>query len=271
MNSVYTTREAISIENSDVLGRHSQVLQGKGKDWLPAIQLSAHEVLTLITTPTAEASTGEQDLLKSLKTLRTAQRPKQWNAGLSTGIGYLFSGLDEAGLTKPLFLAQLNFDYSLKDWFLLGVEGNFIVNQGSVYPEINSDASVDVLLRGYYGAARAVFRKSTGLWMPYGGLSLGVGYIKISDDRAGSGMNTSVLGGPRDGRGNFGGLVRAYTGSQFLLTNKILLDVQLMIFQHLNGQSFQVEGPDNAPEPLYQGSWDKIKGAVLMVGVAWQN
>ena len=134
---------------------------------------------------------------------------------------------------------------------------------------MNSDASVDVLLRGYYGAARALFRKSTGLWMPYGGLSLGVGYIKISDDRAGSGMNTSVLGGPRDGRGNFGGLVRAYTGSQFPY-NKILLDVQLMIFQHLNGQSFQVEGRTTL-RTTYQGSWDKIKGAVLMVGVAWQN
>ena len=106
--------------------------------------------------------------------------------------------------------------------------------------------------------------------MPYGGLSLGIGYIKISDDRD-SRSNTSILGGPRNGRGNFGGLIRAYTGSQFMVSDEILVDVQLMVFQHVNGQSFEVEGPEGSTEPLYQGSWDKIKGAVLMVGVSWQN
>ncbi len=260
----------INIEDSNVLGRQSQILQGPGSDWLPAIQISAAQVLNLITKAPESDVHEDQDLLASLNNLRTAQRPKQWNLSLSTGVGYLFSGLDDAGLTQPLLMAQLSFDYSMKDWFLLGIEGNFVVNQGSVNPEIGSDDEVDVLLRGYYGALRTVFRKSTGLWMPYGGLSLGIGYIKISDDRNSDG-NTSVLGGPREGRGNFGGLVRAYTGSQFLVSDEILIDIQLMIFQHLAGQSFEVEGPEGSTEPLYQGSWDKIKGAVFMVGVSWQN
>ena len=260
----------INIEDSKVLGRQSQVLQGRGSDWLPAIQLSAAQVLSQVTQSTQVDDAATQELLDSLNHLRTAQRPKQWNLGLSTGIGYLFSGLDEAGLTQPLFMAQMSFDYSIKDWFLLGLEGNFVINQGSVTPNAALTESVDVLLRGYYGAARAIFRKSTGLWMPYAGLSLGIGYIKISDDRDGLG-NTNILGGPRDGRGNFGGLVRGYTGSQFMVSDDILIDVQLMIFQHVNGQSFEVEGPAGSQEPLYQGSWDKIKGAVLMVGASWQN
>ena len=261
----------IKIEDSNVLGRLSQVLQGRGSDWLPAIQISAHQTMNLISKPSDNNERAEQDLLKSLNNLRTAQRPKPWNLSLSTGVGYFFSGLDDAGLTQPLFLAQLSFDYSLEDWFLLGFEGNFIVNQGSVVPDASSSDSVDVLLRGYYGAVRTIFRKSTGLWMPYGGISLGIGYIKVSDDLNGSGGNTSVLGGPREGRGNFGGLIRAYTGSQFMVSDAFLIDVQLMIFQHVNGQSFEVEGPEDSPEPLYQGSWDKIKGAVFMVGVSWQK
>ena len=260
----------INIEDSNVLGRQSQVLQGRGSDWLPAIQLSAAQVLNLITKPTQGADTADQELLDSLNNLRTAQRPKQWNLSLSTGVGYLFSGLDDAGLTQPLIMAQLSFDFSIKDWFFLGAEGNFVVNQGSVNPELDLEESVDVLLRGYYGAIRTIFRKSTGLWMPYGGLSLGIGYIKISDDRNSSG-NTSILGGPRNGRGNFGGLIRAYTGSQFMVSDEVLVDLQLMVFQHINGQSFEVEGPEGSAEPLYQGSWDKIKGAVFMVGVSWQN
>ncbi len=261
----------IKIEESKVLGRQSQVLQGRGSDWLPAIQISAHQVLSLITQPSDANGTADKDLLESLNNLRTAQRPKQWNLSLSTGVGYFFSGLDDAGLTKPLLLTQLSFDYSLENWFLLGFEGNFILNQGSITPDADLSDSVDVLLRGYYGAVRAIFRKSTGLWMPYGGISLGIGYIKVSDDRDGSGGNTSVLGGPREGRGNFGGLIRAYTGSQFMVSDDFLIDLQLMIFQHVNGQSFEVEGPEGSPEPLYQGSWDKIKGAVFMVGFSWQK
>ena len=260
----------LDISDSSVLGRQSQVLQGSGEQWLPAIQLTANQILQTLTGPAPGGETKNQELIASLESLRIAQRPKRWNLTLSTGIGYMFSGLEGAGLTKPLFMGQLSFDYSLENWFLLGFETTFVLNQGQTQSADNL-TNIDVLLRGYYGSIRAILRKSTGLWMPYGGMSLGFGYIKISDDRDGSGNNTSVLGGSRTGRGNAGFLFRGFTGSQFMISNDFLIDVQLMIFQHINSQSFEVTDPESDTEPLYQGSWDKIRGAVLFIGVSWQS
>ena len=260
----------LDLADSSVLGRQSQILHGKGQQWLPAIQLTANQILQTIAGAPAEEDAGSQELVDSLNSLRIAQRPKSWNITLSTGLGYLFSGLEGAGLTKPLFMGQLSFDYSLEDWFLVGFETTFVLNQGATQATDNTDA-IEVLLRGYYGALRATFRKSTGLWMPYGGMSLGFGYIKISDDRDGTGNNTSVLGGTRTGRGNAGFMFRGYTGSQFMITNDLLIDLQLMVFQHINGQEFEVTDSDTNSEPLYQGSWDKIRGAVLFIGLSWQS
>lgn len=261
----------LNIEDASVVGRQSQVLHGKGQDWLPAIQLTASQLLALLTEPDPAEDMLSQELVNSLNDLRTAQRPKNWNLTLSTGIGYFFSGLESAGLTQPLFTAQLGYDYSIEDWFLLGLDATFMLNQGSVDADGDGSEEVDVLLRGYYASVRSTFRKTTGLWMPYGGMSLGIGYIKISDDKDGSGSNTSVLGGPRAGRGSAGFLVRGYTGSQFMVSDQILVDLQLMIFQHINIQQFEVVNEANPTQALYQGAWQKIRGAIFMVGVAWQN
>lgn len=267
--SMVLNLSVLDISDSSVISRQSQILQGTGQQWLPAIQLAANQILQATTEPPPSESGDAQALVDSLEDLHTAQRPKTWNITLSTGIGYMFSGLENAGLTQPLFMGQLSFDYSLEDWFLLGFETTFVLNQGSTQTAEESD--VEVLLRGYYGAIRAIFRKSTGLWMPYGGMSLGFGYIKISDDRDGSGNNTSVLGGTRAGRGNAGFLFRGYTGSQFMISKDLLIDVQLMVFQHINGQEFEVKNEGTVTEPLYQGSWDKIRGAVLFIGLSWQS
>jgi len=261
----------LNIEDASVVGRQSQILHGKGQDWLPAIQLTASHLLALLTGPGPAEDMLSQELVNSLNNLRTAQRPKNWNLTLSTGIGYLFSGLESAGLTQPLFTAQLGYDYSIEDWFLLGVDATFMLNQGSVDADGDGSEEVDVLLRGYYASVRSTFRKTTGLWMPYGGMSLGIGYIKISDDKDGSGSNTSVLGGPRAGRGSAGFLLRGYTGSQFMVSDQIQVDLQLMIFQHINIQEFEVINEANPTEALYQGTWQKVRGAILMIGVAWQN
>lgn len=270
-------------EDGGVVGRISQVLFGSGEQWLPALQFSASEVASMVVVPAADEHENHELLMGELESLRTAQRPKTWNLNLSTGIGSFFSGLEDAGLNQPLFLLQLSYDYSIETWFLLGFELGAFLNKGTspgiltVSQNETGEDSVlrdekESLLKGYYGAARAVFRKSTGLWLPYAGFSAGAGYMKVSlDDGATAGENTSAFSFMRAGSASVGFMLKGFTGSQFMISNELALDVQLTVFQYMSQLSFQVTREDRPDVPLYEGSFANIRGTILMLGLVWQN